>query len=40
MNYQWDWQVFLRDDGSGRTYIEWLISSWGWTLSVAACFMR
>src|SRR3990172_6158340 len=37
MSYQWDWQVFLRDDGSGRTYIEWLISSWGWTLSVAAC---
>jgi glutamate/aspartate transport system permease protein len=37
MSYQWDWQVFLRDDGSGRTYIEWLMSSWGWTLSVAAC---
>jgi glutamate/aspartate transport system permease protein len=37
MNYQWEWQVFLRDDGSGRTYIEWLFSSWGWTLSVAAC---
>ena len=37
MTYQWDWQVFLRDDGSGRTYIEWLISAWGWTLSVAVC---
>ena len=37
MNYQWDWQVFLRDDGSGRTYIEWMFSAWGWTLSVAAC---
>jgi glutamate/aspartate transport system permease protein len=38
MNYQWDWQVFLRDDGSGgRTYLEWLVSAWGWTLSVAAC---
>jgi glutamate/aspartate transport system permease protein len=35
MKYQWDWEVFLRDDGSGRTYIEWLLSSWGWTLSVA-----
>ncbi|MSQ72740.1 MAG: amino acid ABC transporter permease [Betaproteobacteria bacterium] len=35
MNYQWDWEVFLRDDGGGRTYIEWLLSSWGWTLSVA-----
>jgi glutamate/aspartate transport system permease protein len=31
----WDWQVFLRDDGGGRTYIEWLMSAWGWTLSVA-----
>lgn len=37
MNYQWDWQVFLRDDGSGRTYIEWMLSAWGWTLSVAVC---
>ena len=37
MTYQWDWQVFLRDDGGGRTYLEWLMSSWGWTLSVAAC---
>jgi glutamate/aspartate transport system permease protein len=37
VNYQWDWQVFLRDDGSGRTYIEWMFSAWGWTLSVAAC---
>ena len=31
----WDWQVFLQDDGSGRTYFEWLMSAWGWTLSVA-----
>lgn len=31
----WDWQVFLQDDGSGRTYLEWLMSAWGWTLSVA-----
>ena len=33
----WDWQVFLNDDGSGRTYLEWIIQAWGWTLSVAAC---
>ena len=33
----WDWQVFLTDDGSGRTYLEWMIQAWGWTLSVAAC---
>ena len=31
----WDWQVFLQDDGSGRTYLEWMLSAWGWTLSVA-----
>ncbi len=30
-----DWQVFLKDDGGGRTYLEWMIQSWGWTLSVA-----
>ncbi len=32
----WDWQVFLTDDGSGRTYLEWMMEAWGWTLSVAA----
>lgn len=32
-----DWKVFLNDDGGGRTYLEWMIQSWGWTLSVAAC---
>jgi glutamate/aspartate transport system permease protein len=31
----WDWQVFLQDTGGGRTYLEWLMSAWGWTLSVA-----
>ncbi len=32
----WDWQVFLNDDGSGRTYLQWIMDAWGWTLSVAA----
>ena len=32
---RWDWQVFLNDDGSGRTYLEWMLGAWGWTLSVA-----
>jgi glutamate/aspartate transport system permease protein len=32
-----DWQVFLEDDGGGRTYLEWMFEAWGWTLSVAAC---
>jgi glutamate/aspartate transport system permease protein len=31
----WDWQLFLRDNGGGRTYLEWLMSAWGWTLSVS-----
>ncbi len=32
----WDWQVFLQDDGSGRTYLEWMFEAWRWTLAVAA----
>ncbi len=32
---KWDWQVFLQDTGEGRTYLQWLLSAWGWTLSVA-----
>ena len=31
----WDWQVFLTDDGSGRTYLEWMLEAWQWTLAVA-----
>jgi glutamate/aspartate transport system permease protein len=31
----WDWQVFLQDTGGGRTYLQWLMSAWGWTLSVS-----
>jgi glutamate/aspartate transport system permease protein len=33
----WDWHFFLNDDGSGRTYLAWMFSAWGWTLAVAAC---
>jgi len=33
----WDWQVFLNDDGGGRTYLAWMMHAWGWTLSVAVC---
>lgn len=33
----WDWQVFLTDDGSGRTYLEWMLEAWRWTLAVAGC---
>jgi glutamate/aspartate transport system permease protein len=31
----WDWKVFLNDDGSGRTYLQWMFQAWGWTLAVA-----
>ena len=32
---KWDWQVFFQDTGGGQTYLEWLGSAWGWTMSVA-----
>lgn len=43
----WDWQVFCKDTISGEvqprcfgqggdiTYFDWMLSAWGWTLSVA-----
>lgn len=33
----WDWQIFFQDNGGGVTYLQWLMSAWGWTLSVALC---
>ena len=36
MGSTWEWQVFLQDTGGGRTYLDWLFSAWGWTLSVSA----
>ncbi|MEO7199742.1 MAG: amino acid ABC transporter permease [Dokdonella sp.] len=35
MGYKWDWQVFLQDTGGGETYFDWLMSAWGWTISVS-----
>lgn len=43
----WDWQVFCHSTLSGEpaacfgaggdiTYLQWMISAWGWTVSVAA----
>jgi glutamate/aspartate transport system permease protein len=32
----WDWQVFLQDTGGDETYLDWMLSAWGWTLSVSA----
>lgn len=43
----WDWQVFCKDTITGEvaqgcfgqggdiTYLQWMLSAWGWTLSVA-----
>ena len=31
----WDWQVFLQDNGGGQTYLNWMMSAWGWTLLVS-----
>lgn len=31
----WEWQVFLQDIGDGTTYLQWMLSAWGWTLSVS-----
>lgn len=36
MTSNWQWAVFLRDNGAGVTYLEWILSAWGWTLSVSA----
>ena len=44
----WDWQVFCKETTTGDvvascfgkggdiTYLDWILSAWGWTLSVAA----
>ena len=36
MGSNWDWQVFLQDPGGKfQTYWQWMLSAWGWTLSVS-----
>ena len=36
MGSNWDWQVLLQDPGGKfPTYWQWMLSAWGWTLSVA-----
>ena len=32
---KWEWQIFLQDTGGGQTYLQWLMSAWGWTMAVA-----
>jgi glutamate/aspartate transport system permease protein len=36
MSYTWDWEFFLKDNGGGITYLDWMLSAWGWTIAVAA----
>ncbi|RUP24335.1 MAG: amino acid ABC transporter permease [Curvibacter sp.] len=32
----WQWEVFLQDPGGAYpTYWQWMLSAWGWTVSVA-----
>lgn len=31
----WDWQVFFQSPGDYPTYWQWMMSAWGWTVSVA-----
>ena len=45
----WDWQVFCKDTIEGEvmprcfgtggdiTYLDWMLSAWGWTVSVSLC---
>lgn len=45
----WDWSVFCKDTltgevvascfatGRDQTYLQWLLSAWGWTVAVAVC---
>lgn len=32
-----DWQFFFQDTGAGETYLDWMLSAWGWTVAVAMC---
>jgi glutamate/aspartate transport system permease protein len=45
----WDWQIFCKETTTGeqiagcfgkggdQTYLNWILSAWGWTLTVALC---
>lgn len=45
----WDWQVFCKDTltgdivpgcygtGGAHTYLNWLMSAWGWTVAISFC---
>ena len=36
MNYQWNWGIFFEPvKGGEETYLDWLLTGFGWTLAVA-----
>src|SRR5574337_1668470 len=36
MNYHWNWGIYLQNVQAGdETYLDWLISGFGWTVAVA-----
>lgn len=38
MAMDWQWQVFLKTpEGADLPYWQWMMSAWGWTLSVSLC---
>ena len=38
MNYHWDWNIFFQQVQNGdETYLDWLITGLGWTVSVSVC---
>ena len=38
MALDWQWQVFLKTpEGADLPYWQWMMSAWGWTLSVSVC---
>ena len=32
----WDWTFFTQDTGAGKTYLQWMMEAWGWTLLVSS----
>ena len=38
MNYHWNWGIYLEQiKGGEETYLSWLITGLGWTVSVSLC---
>jgi glutamate/aspartate transport system permease protein len=38
MNYHWNWGIFFEQiQGGEETYLDWLLTGFGWTLAVSLC---